>query len=592
MKEFLLCGVLLLFTQIFTAQDFEVEKADINISINKDGYFDVQERYDLTFSEYKHGIYRDIQLVYDLLNEQGKQEKRRIKISKIKVPNQKFDANSFSQKFADDLEIRIGDEDETVIGPQHYEINYQVHNAFLYESEKTHFYWNIIPPNWQTTFHEVNFSVEIPEGVAMDLDDVFVYAGPMGTDIPSDEFTVTVRDNAFYFESKPGFESSFGESVTVLIKMPKDAVKEMVPVWPFWSDYGWTLILGLVIITFYWIWNKYGKDDRAVAAISYFPPDNIDSAMAGFLIDDSADSPDLISLIPAWGAKGIIRMEEIEKKGWFGKADTKLIKLKDLPADAPHYERAIFNGLFNTGNIIMENIMNSPAGDFLKNTLNVNLTPNASGNERNEVLVSSLKDSFYVHMEQAKKNLKSAAQIYYDSKAKHIMYGTIAGLVVLGLALGAFFLFTWGIIAAVATVVVFGVLLFFSQYLIKKNKKGTQMLSDIKGFKQFIKVAEQNKLRMLIEEDPSYFESTMAYALAFGLFAQWAKKFAALNISPPNWYATSAGMMSMNNFSQSFANTMQTAQKTMVSSPSGSGSGGGGGGSSGGGFGGGGGGSW
>src|SRR5690606_13635793 len=196
----------------------------------------------------------------------------------------------------------------------------------------------------------VDFTIELPKDLPLLEDDVFVYSGSTGITTESEWFDVEVQNDLVTVRSKPGFESGFGESVTVLIKMPKDAVKEIVPFWPFWSDYGWTLILGLVVITFYWIWNKYGKDDRAVAAISYFPPDNIDSAMAGFLIDDSADSPDLISLIPAWGSKGIIRMEEIEKKGWFGKADTKLIKLKDLPADSPAYEQTLFKGLFKPGN--------------------------------------------------------------------------------------------------------------------------------------------------------------------------------------------------------------------------------------------------
>ena len=96
---------------------------------------------------------------------------------------------------------------------------------------------------------------------------------------------------------------------------------------------------------------------------------------------------------------------------------------------------------------------------------------------------------------------------------------------------------------------------------------------------------------MLLKEDPTYFESTMSYALAFGLFDKWAKKFDSLHIPPPTWYTSTSGrLMTMNNFSQSFSSSINSAKSTMVSSPSSSGSSGGG--SSGGGFGGGGGGSW
>ena len=116
--------------------------------------------------------------------------------------------------------------------------------------------------------------------------------------------------------------------------------------------------------------------------------------------------------------------------------------------------------------------------------------------------------------------------------------------------------------------------------------------SELKGFKRFIKTAEENKLKMLLKESPSYFESTMGYALSFGAFAVWAKKFEGLNTKPPDWYSSSHGghYHSMNSFSRSFTSSMTSASSTMVSSPSSSGSGGGG--SSGGGFGGGGGGSW
>ena len=151
-------------------------------------------------------------------------------------------------------------------------------------------------------------------------------------------------------------------------------------------------------------------------------------------------------------------------------------------------------------------------------------------------------------------------------------------------------LFRSGLFAALAIIPTSIFLLTMSVHLIKKNAKGNRALSDLKGFKQFIKVAEENKLKMLLQESPSYFENTMSYALAFGLFNQWAKKFEALNLQPPNWYSSTTGAMTMNNFSNSFSSSISSAKSTMISSPSSSSSGGGG--SSGGGFGGGGGGSW
>lgn len=542
------------------SQDFSVTAYSVDITIHEEGYFDVVEKYKLNFEVPKHGIFRDIQTSYDLLTEEGEQETRKIKLSHINVPEYKFDAPSaFEQRMSDNARIKIGDAAVFLEGPQQYEISYRVENAFLFESEAIQFYWNIKPSDWDASFYSIDFRVHLPNGVALAEGDYFVYSGPIGSDAPSPDFQTSYADGVFSGLSNPDVISPGGEAVTVLLKLPLGSIREIKPVWPFWTNYGWTLILPFVYFAFYSIWKKHGKDDHAITTTSYYPPKGMDPAMVGFLIDDSSDTPDLISLIPFWASHGYLTIEEIDEKGWFAKDDTKLTKLKELETAAPFYQRKLFNGLFSS---------------------------------KDEVLVSSLKEKFYTTMNTAKTSLKDAAQVYYVNKSRKIKNYTIVGLVLSMFILVPSFLFFWGIIAAIAGGVSLVFLMIMSQFLIKKNKEGTAILSELKGFKQFIKVAEENKLKMLLKEDPSYFESTMSYALAFGMFDKWAKKFDSLNIEPPTWYhSTSGRMMSMNHFSKSFTNSIKSTQSNMVSSPSSSGSSGGGG-FSGGGFGGGGGGSW
>lgn len=543
------------------AQDFEVDYAKVDIYINTDGYFDVVENYDITFTSPKHGIYRTIQTSYDIETSDGEREKRKIKIRNIEVPGHKFSADfDFIQKLNDNFDIKIGDKNETVSGPQHYEIKYRVYNAFFYENDAIHFYWNIKSDLWQAPFKKVDFTIHPPENTRVSAEDFFVYSGWKGITDETSEFDIRFENGVFQAESDSDFKSGPGASVTALLNLPPGSINELKSFWPYWTNYGWTLILGVLILVFYLIWNKYGKDDKVVTAITYFPPQGIDPSMAGFLIDDQSDTRDLIALIPYWGTQGLLRMEEIPKSGWFGKADTKLIQLKSLPAGVAGYEEKIFNGLFG------------------------------SSGPGKEILVSELKNTFYTTMTSASMLLKQKAQPYYDPKARKVKTLTIIGILIVGIGLFLWFLFNWGILAAIVVIPIELFLLVMSQYLVKKNAKGSEMLSELKGFKQFIEVAEENKLKMLLAESPTYFETTMAYALAFGMFDQWAKKFEGLNLEPPTWYASSTGGVTMHHFSQSFSGAMSSAQTTMVSSPSSSSSGGGG--SSGGGFGGGGGGSW
>lgn len=546
------------------AQGFSVKNYEVDVHISADGYFDVVENYDIYFTQSKHGIYRDIRTVYDVIAFDDSREKREIKISNIDVPDFKFTTtNSFMRRVEGMLRIKIGDANKTVKGDVHYEVKYRVERAFLHEPDADRFYWNLKPTDWFAQFNKMTFRVHLPDNKAIDEQDYEIFAGPFGTTFPSSEFMVTQVDGVLRATSPDGFTSNYGDAVTILINLAPGTVEAYQPAWPFWTRYGWTLIIGALIVLFYALWKKHGKDDRVPATISYHPPEGLDSAMAGFLINDKEDTADLISLIPYWGARGYLRIEEIDGKRWFSKDDTKLIRLKDLPGSAPSYQRTIFKGLF-------------------------------SSSSDNTVLVRSLHNTFYTDMILAKTQLKKAAQNYYEPKAKSVKKMTNGFLFVLMLILLPLSFFLWGIIAAVALLATFIFLFIMNRYMIKKNVKGSRVYSELKGFKRFIKTAEENKLKMLLKENPTYFESTMGYALSFGAFGVWAKKFEALNTQPPEWYSAAHGgsYHSMNNFSRSFNSSMSSASSMMVSSPSSSGSGGSSGGSSGGGFGGGGGGSW
>ena len=561
--KYLLFFIALLSFSTSYSQDFNVDAYEVEVRIHEEGYFDVVERYELTFFAYKHGIYRDIRTSYDLLTSEGKKEKRKIKISNVQVPSRTFETpNIFEEKLDVNYRIKIGDADKTITGPQSYEIRYRVHDAFLHNEDGVQFYWNLKPSDWNAGFDKVDFKIYLPASIEVDSRKIFVYSGVVGNTASSQDFDVTVSDGIIEGRSKADFKSFTGESVTILIDLPPNSIVEHKPFWPFWTHYGWVLILVGLLAWFCRTWLVFGKDDKVVTTTSYYPPEGMDPAMAGYLINDSDDTSDLIALIPHWGSQGYLRIEEIEKKNWFSAGDTKLIALKPLPSTAASYEKTIFTGLFGSH----------------------------VGNAPSEVLVSSLKDKFYTKMSSARSTLKKLAQPYYEAGSKRIRNITYFVIILLTVILVPLFLYVWGFFAMFAVIILSVFLMIMNIFMIKKNAKGNAALSELKGFKQFIKVAEANKLKFLLAEDPSYFENTMGYALAFGLFKNWAEKFAALDVTPPSWYSGTNPNLTMNHFSNSFASTMSSTSSTMVSAPSSSGSGGGG--SSGGGFGGGGGGSW
>lgn len=574
---------------ISLAQGFEVNKYTVDIIVNQDGWFDVTERYDVNFTEHKHGLLRNILTKYKLDG-----EKRKIYIEDIKVPGENFSTTTkFSEQISGEIEIKIGDKNKFIIGPKHYEIRYRVKNSILFNDKDAMLYWNIKADQWSAVFKKIEFNVLTPDGVKLSADNCFTYSGFYGSTATSDQFNFSYSDNSYTAVSKDDTYIMPNQNVTVLVKMPKSMIKEVDYSPSAFMKYGWIGILGAVLAYFWSVWNKFGKDTKVVSVTSYYPPKGIDPAMAGYLINDKDDASDLISLLPKWGQEGIIRMEEIPKSGLFGKSDTKIFKLKDLPPNSPNYEKTIFNGLFNSNPASNQNIL-----DMLKSVqtaiTGIELEEEKKPDEVESVLISSLKETFYTTMNLAKRQLKESSQVYYEPKSNKLMKKSF-NLSVVGLfVVSIVFLFVFGLYAFIGSIVVFWFMTLMSGYMKKKNREGDKILAELKGFKQFIKLAETHRIKTLIETDPNYFEKTMSYALTFGLLKEWASKFASLNIPPPDWYGSSTpmGVMSMNNFANSFSSSMSSTQSAMVSTPSSSGSGSSGGGSSGGGFGGGGGGSW
>lgn len=598
MKRFAIFLILVAVNTGLYAQGYHVKEYSADIYLHKKGYFDIVEKYDVEFTLESHGIYRYINTKFKYESPSGEIVNRRIYLSKIKTPREKHKTSPDKtlQNFSDRLAIRIGSEKRKVYGNHQYEIRYRVKNALFEQDSIAQLYWNVKPSDWQATFDKISFTVHLPDGVKVNNRNTFVYAGADGTSQPSQKFEYSYDEKTFTATSKPDFSSLQNESVTVLMNMPKGAFSNIEYTPSLIRQYGWVITVILPLLFFVRLRQKYGKNKKVIAVTSYYPPEGIDPAMAGYLINNRADADNLISLLPKWGAEGLIQISEIPKKSWFGKADTAITKLKNLPEDASTYEKIMFRGLFSpqhtiSGEKIMsfiQNVINSSSKEEFD--LRQKENQDKTSNQQITVLVSKLKNSFHKNMESAKQSLTDASKIYYEAdirkkKKKMVGYGLV-WLIIGGAIL--YFIFGWlAVIGNVITTII-GLQLLKGSH--KRNTKGGKVLGELQGFKQFVKVAETNRISVLIKEDPNYFEKTMSYALTFGLLKKWAKKFDALDIEPPKWYANEAGhqTMRMSSFASSFSNRMATTKSTMVSTPktsssSGGGAAGGGAGSGGGG---------
>lgn len=143
-------------------------------------------------------------------------------------------------------------------------------------------------------------------------------------------------------------------------------------------------------------------------------------------------------------------------------------------------------------------------------------------------------------------------------------------------------------VACGIAVIILALFMFFGS---KRTKAGNQVYGQILGFKEFIKKAELDRLKMLVEENPSYYYDIMPYAYVLGLSEQWIENFETMHMPEPDWYS------GRDPFGDAVFYSMVRSANACATAPEASGGGSSGGGFSGGGFsgggsGGGGGGAW
>jgi len=512
------------FSEGFKVKDFHAE-----VDIRQDGYFTVTERYDIEFiSNYKHGILRSLPLKYVMSDTNGVDKTRIIVIDSVSVQG-----SAFKEETKDDiLMLKIGDPNSYVSGRQEYVISYRVMNAFFFSDGQPDFYWNFVPAGWNTIFERSSFSIHLPVKILMSPKDYYVYSGAYGN--KAENACIAYEFGTVYGEAKGKLPQH--NQLTALIHLPKGYVYEVTALdmfrAAFKGEYRWTvypILLVLLYITYYMAgsWKKKG-----LMVVQVQPPAGIDPAMAGFIANNSADASDIISLIPYWGAAGYITVIQTDSQH---SDDTILRKNKSLPHGVPDYQLATFNGIFETKDEVRIRDLEYVFDDKLLTA--ERMLANAA-----------VANGFYAAPKGGNFLAKMALFIFMGIAGFKLMapiYGNAAG-------------FVWMAVCYILSVMP----------LPKRRKKPANdaAIQELMGFKEFLEKAEKDRLQVLLKDDPNYFESTVGYAMAFGMLNNWSTKFDDMLVTAPGWYNTGTSYnFTPVNFTDQLNHSMQNVRTVMVS---------------------------
>ena len=617
------------FTDNDRERDYVITRYDIQMVVNENNTFDITETITADFRVPKHGIYRTLPLKNKLIRRDGTSSENHAKVKILSV-SETYE----TERENGNLLIRIGSAGETVTGERTYVIKYNYNIGRDPLDNCDELYFNLIGKEWQAPLGGITFSIEMPK----DFDSSkmgFSYGNPGTVNTVDVEFSVEGR-KAF---GKLNRVLRPGQALTVRCELPEgyfvgagfenrtmDIICFSLPV----------IFLILAII----IWFKYGKDDMVVETVEFYPPDGINSLEAGYIYKGDADSVDVVSLLIYLADKGYISIAETEERGLLKKKKGfRITRVRRYDGHDAN-ERTFLNGLFNCGSVVdgVESVTNGDLYNEFYVTKNKILSNMRKKDHQNKIFEkrSGLWTFLLFIMAVASFVLCCIPPVitYDEPEALLVLIFPLFGFGIMfasilggkgkgdkrkkgkgcsGVFFGVIFGGAFGLIPTAAfifpllkedtihligflvgCVCAVGIAVCYA-YLPKRTPYGTQMLGRLRGFKNFLEVAEKEQLEQLVQEDPQYFYHILPYTYVLGVSDKWIKKFESILMQAPSWYETSYYDPYM--FSSFMDNTMSTATRSMTSSPSessGGGSSGGfsGGGFSGGGSGGGGGGAW
>ena len=617
----------------FYYMDYVIKAYDIHVVVNENNVFNITETITADFKSPKHGIFRKIPFRNTVKRLDGTETENMVRITNLYV-NEPYE----TEKEDEMLMIRIGDADRTVTGEKKYVISYDYNLGRDPLKDCDELYFNLIGTDWETVIGGITFTIEMPK--AFDESKLGFAYGYYGSK-DSSKLKFGVSGNTISGSLDKVMEP--GMAFTVRCELPEGYFTGATLMDTM--DYVCFGVPILLLAVCFFIWLKYGKDDMVVETVEFYPPDGMNSLEAGLYYKGTADQVDVTSLLIYLANAGYLSIEEYEIKKTIGKKNSFRI-WKEREYDGNNqYEKKFFDGLFKYGRT--ENGKKVVTADDLtdsfytttnsiitmandkKNTdklfensgwwqglvmliciavswLLIGVPPlyNNMGMGGIGVMIVPLIALCIIMVLLFKGRGKGRAR--GGSVGKKFVGNLLLILTLIGVSLAIFFIFVFpaarhepimmaGFIIGSACVLG---MVFFLIFLPKRSDYGNQILGRLLGFRNFLETAEKEQLEQMVFQDPAYFYRILPYTYVLGVSDKWIKKFESINIEAPTWYYAPYpyGYFDPHVFANSVQRTMDTATRSMTSSPSessGGGSGGfSGGGFSGGGSGGGGGGAW
>lgn len=610
------------------SNEYIINKYDIKIDVNDHNVFSITENIGAYFIVPKHGILRKIPYYNNVTRLDGTKTTTHAKISNVSVNSYyiTYDENNYDM-------IKIGEPDTTLTGQKDYLLsyNYDLGN----DKNKTYdeLYFNIVGLEWDTTLSNISFSITLPK--EFDSSKLGFSSGH-NSSVDNDKITYNINGNTI--TGKYNGILNANEGLTVRLELPNNYFINTPKVYKYiyqFNIYNFIifLIATYILIFCYNLWRKYGKDDKAINVVEFYPPEGKNSLEIGYLYKGVIDTKDCVSLLIYLANKGYLKIKELPQK-FNAYQEFEITKLKEYDGK-DSYEYYFFENLFKDRDVVTTKSLKNSFYKVISEMIRIHnkstniYEPSSLSKKKIAFLMGiliyslfisklcldgffPLKDLFYIVLCSLIFIGLYGLPIYFShSEAVPYFFLGISGYIVINALVGVsvFIFLKLSCLDNLVTIninyltsyflylylfIVFNLILFITFFMPKRNKYGKDILGKTLGFKSFLQYAEKDKLEAMVESNPSYYYDILPYAYVLNVSSIWISKFENIAMIPPSWFE-GIGSFDNQSFGLFMNNTFESVSHAMTSTPGGSyggGSSSSGGGSSGGGSGGGGGSSW
>lgn len=531
-----------------------------DIRIDKTGQVIVTEniKVDVTGRSIKRGIVRSIPTTRTDINN----IERRIDIKVLSILKDGKE-ETFSTK-------EVGNQKEIYIGRENYELSPQIYNYTITYSSIGHIgffdnydeiYWNVTGNDWAFPIDTVSATVYLPQGAKF-IDNA-CYTGKEGSKASNCTYKA-INDNTVEFYGSSSLKVK--EGLTIATSFTPGIIARPSKVESFWENYGLLSMLVLGLLSFYVyvlnLWKKINVNKKPIVIPTFNPPGGMSAATIRYLYKKGFDSKVYTTCILSLAVKKSLSIKKED--------DSYRLTALGVNDSLSEEELDVYKTLFPDDKQTIEldeeeDIERSEdAFDILvddidqKIKLSKDYYPSKVKSIINTILFSAALIFlwFFIAYQTLAVSSKSILSIviftlflmilvitaYFNRKPIIVFCGICLFIIPLTIAQitlfreGGFYtyslIFIWLLFAANC---------FIFKYLKPRTQKGFDFDNELEGFKQYLTIAEENRLNFLTppEHTPEQFEKMLPYAVALDLEIEWAKKFTKeLNQSnySPTWY--------------------------------------------------------